>query len=135
MIACLKFVFILLIAFVLIFLFLPKTVFSQVVINEFSPLTSTDDWVEIFNLSGNSVDLSEYLLVDAADNQKNFSSCFLISGGVFSVGWSNRLNNGGDRIILKKNEVLVDCLAYKDGPVCEGREIDLPDFSPASVIF
>lgn len=112
-----------------IFLFLPKEIFAQVVINEFSAMTSTDDWVEIYNNSSGSLDLSEYILVDSVGNQKELPVCLLAQDGVFSVDWYNKLNNGGDKILLKKGESTLDCVAYNSGPACEEREIDLPSLN------
>src|SRR4030042_5593667 len=79
-----------------IFLFLPEKVLAQVVINEFSSATSDDDWVELYNNSGQSVDLSEYSLIDGSSsgNTKTFS-CILAPGGFWVVDWSNKLNNDG----------------------------------------
>ncbi|MCP3927773.1 MAG: T9SS type A sorting domain-containing protein [Bacteroidetes bacterium] len=60
-----------------ILIFLPSTLFSQVVINEF--MSSNDntivdengdssDWIELFNKGGETVSLSNYYLSDKADN-------------------------------------------------------------------
>ncbi|HUW22098.1 MAG TPA: lamin tail domain-containing protein [Candidatus Bathyarchaeia archaeon] len=115
--------------FLLLFLFLifsTGQVSAQIILNEFSATTS-DDWVEVYNSSTEAVNLSEYILVDSIDGVKQFSACLLLAGGFLAVDWSNRLNNGGDQIKLKKDGVVVDCVAYKEGPACGGKDIDLPE--------
>lgn len=108
-----------------LFLFFPGKVFAQVVINEFSSSTS-NDWVEIYNM-GSPIDISSLALADDGGNTKDFPSCVLATNGTYAVDWSNRLDNGGDKIGLLKDSQLVDCVSYKSGPACEGRGIDLPD--------
>ncbi|MDP3955517.1 MAG: lamin tail domain-containing protein [bacterium] len=118
-----------------IFLFLAKTVLAQVVINEFSSNNGTD-WVEVYNTSEESIDLSGsyYQLRDTSPsgNPKNLD-CLLPDSGHFSVDWGNNLNNDGDRIVLLKGEQMIDCVAYGDGngSVCEGKEqVDLEKLNP-----
>lgn len=107
-----------------VFLFFPKIVFAQVVINEFSSRNDTD-WVEVYNASSEPVDLSEYQLIDDGGNSQDLN-CQLSPSGEFSVDWSNRLNNDGDQIILQKNGETIDCIAYGDTVFCEGRsDVDL----------
>lgn len=59
-----------LIAFMAIFLFFPKDVFAQVVINEVLPNPPGDDatgeWVELYNLGVDTVDVAGYKLEDAS---------------------------------------------------------------------
>ena len=105
--------------------FFPKIAFAQVVINEFSSST-TNDWVEVYN-TGSPIDISSLALVDGDGNQKDFPSCILGTNGTYAVDWSNRLDNGGDRMGLLKDGRLVDCVSYKSGPACEGKVIDFPD--------
>lgn len=105
--------------------FFSKNVLAQVVINEFSSGT-TNDWVEIYN-TGSPLDISSLVLVDGDSNQKVFPSCTLSTNGTYAVDFSNRLNNGGDRIGLTKDSLLIDCVSYGTGPVCDGKAIDLSD--------
>jgi len=112
-----------LVFFLIIFLFFPKNVLAQVVINEFSSGT-TSDWVEIYNI-GEPFEISRLKLVDAGNNQKSFPNCLLDTNGTYSIDFSNWLNNGGDRITLQEGNLLMDCVSYGSGPACEGREIDL----------
>jgi len=81
--------------------------------------------VEIYN-TGEPFEISKLKLVDAGNNQKNFPNCLLETNGTYSIDFSNWLNNGGDRIILQNDNLLMDCVSYGSGPACEGREIDLP---------
>ena len=106
-----------------IFLFSAEKVFAQVVINEFSSGT-TSDWVEIYNI-GEPFEISRLKLIDASNNQKSFPNCLLDTNGTYSIDFSNWLNNGGDRITLQEGDLLMDCVSYGSGPICEGREIDL----------
>src|SRR3989344_4311183 len=101
--------------------FFTKDVYGQVVINEFSSSTSSD-WVELYNNSDKSVDLSNYFLKDGSTsgNTKNLS-CILSPFGYFSVSWSNSLNNAGDIIKLIKSDDIVDCVSYGNGTICEGE--------------
>ena len=119
------------------FFIFASNISAQVVINEFSSTTS-NDWVEIYNNSDAVEDLSNYSLVDGSDsgNIKSFS-CLLNPKGFFIVEWSNKLNNGGDIIKLKKNDSLIDCIAYKDGAgqICERKtEVDLKDLSDGNFV-
>lgn len=127
---CNKFVLIFALTFLIFFTFV-DTANAQVVINEFSSASSSDDWVELYNNSDSPIDLSAYLLIDVAENTKGFS-CTLNSHGFVVADWSNRLNAGGDTVRLKNNGSIVDCVVYGDGAnqKCDGKDtIDLPSIS------
>ncbi len=114
--------------FLLVFI-CPSIVAAQVVINEFSS-NSSPDWVEVYNKSEDEIDLSNYTLSDssASGNTKNFS-CILKPKGFYVVEWSNKLDNAGDIIYLKKDGSIVDCVSYGDGngKLCDGAEsVNLP---------
>lgn len=109
----------------LVVLLSPSLVHAQLVINEFSAMTSSDDWVEIYNCSDQAVDLIDYFLIDEADNREELSSCQLSAGGAFVVSWGNRLNNGGDRFYLMSGGAEIDCVAYNSGPACSGETVDI----------
>ena len=101
---------------------------AGVVINEFSSNTSPD-WVELFNTSDSSIDLTNYTLIDnsSSGNLKSFS-CTLAPKGFAVVDWSNKLNNAGDTIHLKVGNEVVDCISYGDGngATCPGKDaVDL----------
>ncbi|WKZ26055.1 MAG: lamin tail domain-containing protein [bacterium] len=100
-----------------LFLFYPKYVFSQVVINEFSPSTDPE-WVELYNESSNQIDLGGYLLEDGNSNSKDD---ILLSGVIEPLGYivfqrsEGWLNNGGDTIKLYNNQlpqVIIDQYTY-----------------------
>ncbi|MCX6816817.1 MAG: lamin tail domain-containing protein [Candidatus Beckwithbacteria bacterium] len=95
-----------------LFLITPNKILGQIRINEFSSDTSSD-WVEIYNDSDNSVDLSEYSLVDGSTsgNPKSFN-CILAAKGWTVTEWSNKLNHDGDIIKLKSGENVTDCVSY-----------------------
>ena len=88
-------------AFFLIFAF-PKIVFAQVVINEFLPNPSFgDDWIELYNLEDNEVDISNWGVEDSTSKMKTFDSGTRISGkGFFNFSVGSRLNKNGDTIKL-----------------------------------
>lgn len=100
----------------------PGEIFAQVVINEFSSASSTDDWIEIYNLQTASemADLSLYKLEDKAGNTKALSGS-LAPGGFKAFDWSNRLNNSGDiiRLIRISSEEILEEIYYGDqGGIC-----------------
>ena len=102
----------------IIFIFAPVTVFaseSSVVINEFSSNNGAD-WVELYNTSDQSVDLSNYSLNDgSASGNKKTITCSLASRGFTIIEWGNSLNKDGDRILLKQGETETNCILYGDG--------------------
>ena len=93
----------------------PVSVSAQVVINEFSS-SDTSDWIEIYNLSDSSVNMSGWTIKDtASSNVYDFSNEVLPTTSSCFITVSNRLNNGGDRIQLLKDSVQIDCVAYGNG--------------------
>lgn len=95
----------------------PLAANAQVVINEFSPLSSPD-WVEVYNVSTESADLSVYKFQDTAGNILTLSGTILPSGFA-AFDWSNRLNNDGDTFSLYKNSNVVMTVTYGgQGNVC-----------------
>ena len=97
---------------------LPNKVFAaDIIINEFSSVTSDDDWVELYNTSSSqSEDLSGYTLIDGSTSGNPVTfSCILAPQGFVIASWSNRLNNGGDIVRLKNVDTFIDCVAYGDG--------------------
>lgn len=91
---------------------------AEVKINEFSSGDSSD-WVELYNDSDNSADLTTYYLTDGANNQVTFT-CQLAPHGFWAADWSNKLNNSGDIIKLNHNDQTVDCVTYGgwNDPLC-----------------
>lgn len=100
-----------------------KEIFAQVLINEFSS-GSTSDWIELYNISTQSADLSSYKLMDSGSNSKNLSGN-MAPGGFLSFSFSNWLNNGGDTVRLFNGDVLVDSIGYGgSGQVCVADDGD-----------
>jgi len=103
------------------------TISAQVVINEFSSSTS-DDWIELFAYE--NTDISGWILDDdgTATDMKEIPSDIIIgpsSNQFYVVEVSNRLNNGGDiLILLKPDRSEVDRISYGDkGGVCTPSEL------------
>ena len=91
--------------------------FSQIptiVINEFmsNPAEGDTEWVELFNKTGQSVDLTDWTLADGAGNSLG-SLGSITAGGYLLIEISgNKLNNSGDLIVLKWDTTEVDRVAY-----------------------
>lgn len=103
------------------FLFLGSVgrVAAQVTINSFN-FEGSPDWVEVVNNENYEVNFGDYSITDVAGNQIK-KELFIPSRGNCVFDFSNRLNNDGDTIFLRKGEELVDCVAYGDsaGGHCE----------------
>jgi len=98
------------------FLLSAKQASAQVVINEFSSSMSSDDWVELYNVSSDEIDLTGWVIRDTASSPVHeFAGSKIPSGGLCFEEVSNRLNNGGDRIQLFNGSDLVDCVSYGTG--------------------
>jgi len=99
--------------FLLLFLGLPKTVFAEIFINEFSSDTDPD-WVEIYNSGPDQVDLSLYRLRDNTSSNKLDLFGIIPSNSFATFDWSNRLNKDGDliKLTLISNDTIVDDVAY-----------------------
>ncbi|MFH1601701.1 MAG: lamin tail domain-containing protein [Candidatus Shapirobacteria bacterium] len=106
--------------FVILLLFPIKSLaVSDLILYKFSSFSSPD-WIEIKNISEESISLNNYSLEDEAGNRKTNFDCFLNSGGIYAVDFSNWLNNGGDAIYLKDVDGVIDCAAYGDSE-CPGE--------------
>jgi len=79
---------------------------QTVIINEFivddGGTGQGEDWVEIYNKSGSSVDISNWTLRDTTGTFHTFPAATSIAATSFiaTPNFSNRLNNGGDKIYL-----------------------------------
>jgi len=92
---------------------------SAQIINEVNSGTS-DDWVEIYNNSAVTIDLSLYKLTDKAGNEKALLGS-LAPEGFLAFDWSNRLNNDGDIVYLMRisDGQTLETLTYgSEGGVC-----------------
>jgi len=106
----------------IIFLFLTPAVFGQVVINEFSS-NSNPEWVELYNVTQEKVDLHGWQIIDGNTNNSDdiqLGGCINGKGlRLFSrgEGWLN--NTNGDTIILKN---------------ALGQEIDIVAYGKSGII-
>lgn len=108
----------------LFFLLFPNTIKAEILINEFSS-NSDIEWVELYNNSVTTVDLTNWTISDDSQAPELISGT--INGGGFFVferpeGWLN--NSGGDSITLKESGTIVrDTLVYGKS----GSSIGTPD--------
>jgi hypothetical protein len=97
------------------FFALVETALGAPVINELSS-SGSQDWIEIYNPSSDSIDLGIYRLRDSSETNKLDLSGVLdpLSFAVFD--WSNKLNNGGDllKLTLISDSSVVDQVSYGD---------------------
>lgn len=74
---------------------------SSVVLNELMPRPSPgSDWIEIYNPSPDSIDLSSWTLVDSTSTMKILTGS-IAANDFITFDVTNRLNNSGDSIYLK----------------------------------
>jgi len=92
---------------------------QDVVINEFvvddGSSGQGDDWVEVFNKSGSTIDIGGWTLRDTTGIFHTFPSPTNVgsNGFVSTPLFNNRLNNGGDKIYLfNSGGVLMDGISY-----------------------
>ena len=101
----------------------PPSVSAQIVINEFSSNSDTER-VELYNLTADSIDLTDWKLQDEAQDPKTLMGS--IPGQGFFIfenpsGWLN--NSGGDTINLKNStDVVINSIHYGSGGV-----VSVPD--------
>jgi hypothetical protein len=111
---------------------------SDVVINEVMPVNSTtiadqngeyDDWIELYNLSSVSIDLSGYFLTDSKKNLSKwrFPSGTVIVATSYLIVWADedttqaglhtnfKLSSAGEDVILSKpDNTMTDKVTYPD---------------------
>ncbi len=102
-------------------LLLPRPIRAQILINEFSHYT-LDDWVEIINISSETVDLTEYALRDESTNKEDLIG-LLEPNALKSFEFGKWLNKDIDTVILIKvnesSEEIIDQIPYgKADSVC-----------------
>jgi len=92
---------------------------QDIVINEFlvndGSAGQGKDWVEIYNKTGTSIDISGWTLRDTTGTFHTFpASTSILAAGFFdSADFSNRLNNGGDKIyVFDSGGFLKDGVSY-----------------------
>ncbi|MFZ5365908.1 MAG: lamin tail domain-containing protein [Patescibacteria group bacterium] len=123
-----------------IFLFLPEKVLAQVVINELLPNpTDGPDWVELYNSTGQDINLNNWILDDegTTTNMVDIKEATISAKGflVFEVG--SRLNKSSDTIYLKDDHgSTIDEYQYTKDPgtgVSYGRMPDGGDWGICQV--
>lgn len=101
---------------------------ADVLINEFYTPTTSDDWVELYNSSDSSIDLSGWYLEDNTSNIASISEASISAKGFAVFGVGNRLNKDGDEVKLFDNSNnLQDSWSYTENPgdnICFGRNGD-----------
>jgi len=94
------------------FLFFPRSIFAQVVVNEFSA-HSQPDWVELYNTGDKIIDLEGWQIRDETVTNKINLWGLICPQGFRRFDFSNRLNNGGDKIrLVNENGETVEEIAY-----------------------
>jgi hypothetical protein len=122
--------------FLLLFFGFQKTVFAaDIVINEFVVHSSSSDWIELYNISSDSASLDNWKIDDTTSTMVTLSGTIAGNGfRVFEV--SNRLNNGGDSLVLKDQaDIIIDSYSYVSDPgidISTGRQ---PDGTGGWIIF
>lgn len=108
----------LLVIIILLSLFNPDFVFAgSSVLNELMPHPSPgNDWIEIYNPTTNTIDLTNWTIVDSTSIMKTLSGSITANGFVtFDV--TNRLNNSGDSVYLKDSSgATIDNYSYSSDP-------------------
>ena len=95
----------------------PTTATDDIHINEFvsNPNTDEFEWIELYNASTSSVDLTGWTLHDGAGQIAAPTTTIAAQGFVVIELSSSKLNNGGDIIVLKNPEdTNVDEISYGD---------------------
>lgn len=100
---------------ILFFSLPPSLARAQVILNEISPCTNPE-WIELYNLGPESVDLTNWYFKDAADNKKLVIAPEPLGVGGYYVasGYTNWLNNTGGESLYLYNaaDVLVDSVSF-----------------------
>ncbi len=107
----------LILAFLFLFFGAGSIFANSVVLNEFMPHPSPgSDWIEIYNPTTNTIDLTSWILVDSTSTMKTLSGNITANGfATFDV--TNRLNNSGDSIYLKDDSgTTIDNYSYSSDP-------------------
>ncbi len=99
---------------------LPQYSLSDIVINEFvsDPATGETEWIELFNNTGDSIDLTNWTIEDNTESLKSLEGLTLESYSWLVLNqrqdFSFFLNNTGDIIKLKYNDTIIDQISYGD---------------------
>lgn len=92
------------------------TTTSKIIINEFvSDPSEGKEWIELLNVGSSTVDLGGFTLSDGAGVIASPTSTIDPQGLVVIELGSSKLNNSGDRIVLKNDDgEIVDSVTYGD---------------------
>lgn len=88
---------------ILLFLTTQSQVSANLLINEFSSFTTTDDWIELYNNGSNDINLSDYCIRDSSKTNKLTLSGTLTTGNFAVFNWGDNLNRSGDVIKIFSN--------------------------------
>jgi len=96
---------------------LASPAFAQVVVNEVNPAPSSgNDWIELYNVSSQSANLTDWSVQDSSSvlTTSPLLAAQSIAGyGFLVVEVSNRLNNTGDQVkLFNANAQLADSFTY-----------------------
>jgi len=103
------------IIFVVILFTFVRSVIAVLTINEIYPAPGTGDyeWVELYNNDDTSVDLTQYILIDLANNRIKINEATLSPSSYLIASCSSVLNNNGDTVFLKKvNGEIIEIATY-----------------------
>ncbi len=101
----------------------PLLPLPQIVINEFlaDPVVGANEWVELYNYSSSSIDLTGWTLIDKADSSKSLTDLGSIDPRKFAVyeysddGWLN--NDDQEKLKLRNSAGKeVDEISYSKAP-------------------
>ena len=100
-----------------VFLLVKPAFASSVMLNELMVHPQSDnDWIELYNSSSNTIDLTNWTLVDSTSTIKTLSGS-ISANGFIAFDVTNRLNNGGDSIYLKDaSGNTIDNYSYNSDP-------------------
>ena len=79
---------------------------------KFKAINSSGDWIQIYNSSDDSVDLTGYSVTDTTTTNHKSLGCILAAHSYYQVDFSDYLNNTGDTIFLKNNTTTIDSIQY-----------------------
>lgn len=116
---------------------------GEVVINEYVARSSVTEWVELYNTTGNDLDISGHYIDDIPSGggapKLIPSSTIIPAGGYYVMEFSGFLNNGGDDVrFLDPSQAVLDSTSYTsstdeysryrtpDGGSWSGTESDSP---------
>lgn len=99
--------------FIVAFFVAASQVKAEIIFSEIYPAPDNGyEWVELCNTSDNSIDLSEYSLYDAVGKELFVPPIMLQPDQYVLATASSVLNNGGDSIFLRKQDIVTQSMTY-----------------------